>query len=55
MLQDAKAGEQRHDTVGANHWNTRFIFPFQYIENNDFIQVYYQVSIDHKWKNLDFF
>ncbi|XP_078374092.1 uncharacterized protein LOC144657611 isoform X1 [Oculina patagonica] len=46
LLQNATAGEQRHDTVGTS-WNTQFIFPFHYIENNDFIQVYYQ--FDAAW------
>lgn len=42
MQQNATAGEQRHDIVGTT-WNTRFIFPFRYIDFGDFIQVYYQV------------
>ena len=42
MQQNATAGEQRHDIVGTG-WNTRFIFPFRYIDFDDFIQVYYQV------------
>jgi len=37
LLQNATAGEQRHDRVGTS-WETTFIFPFRYIENNDFIQ-----------------
>lgn len=42
MQQNATAGEQRHDIVGTG-WNTRFIFPFRYIDFDDFIQVYYEV------------
>ena len=38
LLQNATAGEQRRDEIGIS-WNTRFIFPFQYIENDDYIQV----------------
>lgn len=37
MQQNATAGEQRHDIVGTT-WNTRFIFPFRYIDFGDFIQ-----------------
>lgn len=37
MLQNATAGEQRIDEIGIS-WTTRFIFPFQYIENDDYIQ-----------------
>ena len=39
MLQNATAGEQRIDEIGIS-WTTRFIFPFQYIENDDYIQVH---------------
>lgn len=38
FLQNSTAGEQRHDRVGAGSWETTFIFPFQYIENNNYIQ-----------------
>ncbi|XP_068757212.1 uncharacterized protein [Montipora capricornis] len=37
LLQDAKAGLQRHDKIGLS-WETTFIFPFTYIENRYFLQ-----------------
>lgn len=48
MQQNATAGEQRHDIVGTG-WNTRFIFPFRYIDFDDFIQVYYVTRYFEHW------
>ena len=48
LLQDAKAGLQRHDKIGLS-WETTFIFPFAYIENKHFLQVCKSFRSEYKY------